>query len=128
MRSALRLYRRSAANAASATEAPQAAAEPAPASSSLAACSAPAYKVNLDFKFIRDNLQLVSDNCKVRNSAADPALVAQLYDDYVKLKAESDNLRSSRNDNSAAMKVSWPNEPMGLHTQQRWQQQCRQQR
>ncbi|KAF6255001.1 putative seryl-tRNA synthetase [Scenedesmus sp. NREL 46B-D3] len=104
MRAALRLCRRSAATAASATEAPTAAAQPAADSSSVAAYAAPAYKVNIDFKFIRDNLQLVSDNCKLRDSAADPALVAQLYDDYVKLKAESDQLRSSRNENSAAMK------------------------
>ncbi|WIA23340.1 hypothetical protein OEZ85_000104 [Tetradesmus obliquus] len=104
MRAALPLTRRAAATAASATEAPPAAAESSPASSGVAAYSAPAYKVNLDFKFIRDNLQLVSDNCKIRDSAADPALVAQLYDDYVKLKSESDNLRSSRNENSSAMK------------------------
>lgn len=66
---------------------------------------APAYKVNIDFRFIRDNLQLVTENCRIRDSAADPALVAQLYDEYVKLKAESDSLRASRNENSAAMKV-----------------------
>jgi hypothetical protein len=112
MRAALPLTRRCAAAAASATEAPPAAAEPAPAGSGIAAYPAPAYKVNLDFKFIRDNLQLVTDNCKIRDSAADPALVAQLYDDYVKLKAESDNLRSSRNENSAAMKVSLQSWPM----------------
>jgi len=66
---------------------------------------APNYKVNIDFKFIRDNLQLVIENCKLRNSSADPAMVAQLYDEYVKLKAESDTIRTSRNENSAAMKV-----------------------
>lgn len=112
MRAALPLTRRAAATAASATEAPPAAAESSPASSGVAAYSAPAYKVNLDFKFIRDNLQLVSDNCKIRDSAADPALVAQLYDDYVKLKSESDNLRSSRNENSSAMKVRCCAKPM----------------
>eukprot|EP00882_Tetradesmus_deserticola_P009526 GHRQ01010058.1.p1 GENE.GHRQ01010058.1~~GHRQ01010058.1.p1 ORF type:complete len:343 (+),score=64.45 GHRQ01010058.1:102-1031(+) len=101
MRAALRLCGRA---AASATEAPQAVAELAAKSSGVAAYAAPAYKVNIDFRFIRDNLQLVSDNCKVRGSAADPALVAQLYDDYVRWKAESDNLRFSRNENSAAMK------------------------
>eukprot|EP00775_Hariotina_reticulata_P003461 gene3461-3732_t len=45
------------------------------------------------------------DGVKAReNSTADPALVAQLYDEYVKLKTQSDALRTSRNENSAAMK------------------------
>lgn len=79
-----------------------------PASSTAsepAAAPAPAYKVPLDFKFIRDNVQLITDNCRLRNSSADPALVAQLYEDFLALKAESEALRASRNENSAAMKV-----------------------
>lgn len=66
---------------------------------------APSFKANLDFKFVKDNLQLVSDNCKLRNSSADPERVAQLYDEFTRLKQESDALRASRNENSAAMKV-----------------------
>jgi seryl-tRNA synthetase len=66
---------------------------------------APAFKANLDFKFVRDNLQLIADNCKLRNSPGDPARVAQLYDEFTRLKQESDSLRASRNENSAAMKV-----------------------
>lgn len=65
----------------------------------------PAYKVPLDFKFIRDNVQMLTENCRLRNSSADPALVAQLYEDFLQLKAESEALRASRNENSAAMKV-----------------------
>eukprot|EP00878_Enallax_costatus_P002889 GHUV01003083.1.p1 GENE.GHUV01003083.1~~GHUV01003083.1.p1 ORF type:complete len:503 (+),score=138.63 GHUV01003083.1:661-2169(+) len=65
---------------------------------------APAYKVNLDFKFIASNVDLIAENCKLRDSSADPRLVAQLYEEYVALKASSDNLRASRNENSAAMK------------------------
>jgi hypothetical protein len=66
---------------------------------------APAYKVPLDFKFIRDNVELVSTNCRQRNNAADPTLVVQLYEEFVALKAESEALRASRNENSASMKV-----------------------
>lgn len=70
-----------------------------------AAHPAPAYKVPLDFKFIRDNVHMIAENCKLRNSSADPALVAQLYEDFLAIKAESEALRASRNENSAAMKV-----------------------
>ena len=66
---------------------------------------APAFKANLDFKFVKDNLQLVADNCKLRNTYADPARVVQLYDEFARLKQECDSLRASRNENSAAMKV-----------------------
>lgn len=64
-----------------------------------------AFKANLDFRFIKDNLQLVTDNCKIRNSQANPTLVAELYDEYLKLKKDSDMLRASRNENSTSMKV-----------------------
>ncbi|KAI8471369.1 MAG: hypothetical protein J3K34DRAFT_417403, partial [Monoraphidium minutum] len=65
---------------------------------------APAFKANLDFKFVKENLQLVTDNAKSRNSNADPARVVQLYDEFARLKQECDSLRASRNENSAAMK------------------------
>ena len=70
-----------------------------------AAVVAPSFKANLDFKFVKDNVQLVVDNCKARNSNADPVRVVQLYDEFTRLKQESDSLRASRNENSAAMKV-----------------------
>lgn len=49
---------------------------------------------------------MIAENCRLRNSAADPALVAQLYEEFLQIKAESEALRASRNENSAAMKVS----------------------
>jgi hypothetical protein len=65
----------------------------------------PAFKANLDFKFVKENLQLVTDNARNRNTAADPARVVELYDEFSRLKQETDRLRASRNENSAAMKV-----------------------
>lgn len=76
-------------------------------STTVASYPAPTYKVNLDFKFIANNVDMIADNCRLRDSTADPRLVAQLYEEYVSLKATSDNLRASRNDNSAAMKVCY---------------------
>jgi hypothetical protein len=67
--------------------------------------AAPAFKAHLDFKFVRENLARVAENCKARNSNADPARVAALYDEFTRLKQESDSLRAARNENSAAMKV-----------------------
>ena len=69
------------------------------------AAKAPSFKANLDFKFVKDNLQLVIDNCKERLSNADPARVVALYDEFTRLKTETDALRASRNENSSAMKV-----------------------
>ena len=67
---------------------------------------APAYRANLDFKFVRDNLELVQRNCRDRAvGAADPAKVAALYEDFVALQRETDAVRAARNENSAAMKV-----------------------
>jgi len=76
-----------------------------PSAPAAAAAAAPAFKANLDFKFVKENVQLVADNCKARNAFADPARVAALYDEFTRLKQQSDALRASRNENSAAMKV-----------------------
>lgn len=84
------------------TSAPAEAASPAAAHS---AADMPAFKAHLDFKFIRDNVDLVAANCKSRLSNADPRRVADLYDQYVKLKTEADQLRAERNENANAMKV-----------------------
>ncbi len=48
---------------------------------------------------------MLRQNCAVRKAAADPALVAQLYDQFTALKQETDAVRAQRNENSAAMKV-----------------------
>lgn len=66
----------------------------------------PRFKANIDFKFIKDNLALVVKNAEDRNSNADPRLVVQLYDHYVQLKIEADEIRAERNENSNAMKAS----------------------
>ena len=44
-------------------------------------------------------------NCERRNSAADPRLVARLYDNFVQLQQQAESLRQARNENAAAMKV-----------------------
>lgn len=66
---------------------------------------APAFKAFVDFKFVRDNLELVRRNCAQRLSGADPDRVAQLYEAYCALQQETDALRAARNENSSAMKV-----------------------
>jgi len=64
----------------------------------------PRFRAHLDFKFLKDNLALVQKNVADRSFNADPARVVALYDDYVALKMEADELRRERNDNSNAMK------------------------
>jgi hypothetical protein len=92
--------------ATAATAAPEASTSaPAAASSSHAAAEGPSYRANLDFKFIKENVDLVAENCKNRMSSAEPHKVVELYDQYVKMKSEADQLRAERNENSSAMKV-----------------------
>ncbi|GIL53114.1 hypothetical protein Vafri_8798 [Volvox africanus] len=74
------------------------------ASTSASVVEAPSFRANLDFKFIKENVELVATNCKNRFSTADPRLVAALYDDFVALKTQVDSLRAERNENSNAMK------------------------
>ncbi|GLC33588.1 hypothetical protein PLESTM_000089000 [Pleodorina starrii] len=85
--------------------APHAVAVEAPvASTSAPAVDAPSFRAHLDFKFIKENVDLVSTNCKNRFSNADPHKVAALYDEFVALKTQVDALRAERNENSNAMK------------------------
>lgn len=65
---------------------------------------APAFTAYLDFKFIRDNVELLSKNAQLRNSAVDVAAVAELYDRYLAKKNDTDELRAARNANGKAMK------------------------
>ena len=58
----------------------------------------------LDFKFIKDNLDLVKANIARRNVKADADLVARLYSDRCALEQRTDDLRRERNENAAAMK------------------------
>ncbi|MEW5315552.1 MAG: hypothetical protein WDW38_006973 [Sanguina aurantia] len=62
------------------------------------------FRAQLDFKFIKENLQLVTDNAKSRFSTADPARVVALYDQFTKVKQQVEALRAERNENSASMK------------------------
>jgi seryl-tRNA synthetase len=89
--------------AASAAAAPQAPAAP-EAGSSPAADDGPAFRANIDFKFVRDNVEAVAHNCRQRLAAADPHEVARLYEHFGALQRETDAVRAARNDNSAAMK------------------------
>ena len=62
------------------------------------------YKAHIDFKFVRDNLDLVKKNCVDRLVKADPDQVVVLYDEFVQLTREADAVRAARNENSSAMK------------------------
>jgi seryl-tRNA synthetase len=46
----------------------------------------PQWKASIDFKWIRDNRDAVSDNIRSRNSAANLDLVLELYDQYLALQ------------------------------------------
>ncbi|CAD7703066.1 unnamed protein product [Ostreobium quekettii] len=64
----------------------------------------PAFKAYIDFKAIRENLEEVRDNCRRRNSGADPDLVVSLYNEFVEVSRECDRARAARNENSKSMK------------------------
>mmetsp|Transcript_9491 Transcript_9491/g.24180 ORF Transcript_9491/g.24180 Transcript_9491/m.24180 type:complete len:530 (-) Transcript_9491:35-1624(-) len=89
--------------AAAVTEA-ESAANLSAASGAEVALRAPAFTAHLDFKFIRDNVDLLSRNSEIRNSSADVAAVAALYDKYLEKKSETDDVRAARNANGKAMK------------------------
>jgi hypothetical protein len=65
-----------------------------------------AFRAHIDFKFVRDNVELVVQNCAARLTSADPRRVVQLYEEMVQVQQETDKLRAARNENSVAMKVS----------------------
>lgn len=65
---------------------------------------APAFYVNLDLKYVRDHVDELIVSCRQRNSDADPALVAELYDAFAALEREVEAVRKQRNDNAAGMK------------------------
>lgn len=65
-----------------------------------------AFRAHIDFKYVRDNLEGVAENCRNRlASTADPGKVVSLYEEYVGLQQETDRIRAARNENSGAMKV-----------------------
>jgi len=62
------------------------------------------YRAHIDFKFVRDNIDMVKQNAKNRLVNASPDEVVRLYDEFVALTQEADAIRAARNDNSAQMK------------------------
>ncbi|MBN1523219.1 MAG: serine--tRNA ligase [Spirochaetales bacterium] len=58
----------------------------------------------LDYRFIKENLDLVEENIKNRNVVADARKVAELYTQRNEIIQELDDLRQKRNDNAAKMK------------------------
>ena len=76
---------------------------------SLAAATAvqhkPAFRAFLDFKALKADLEKHVQNCKNRNSIADPTKVASLYDQYCEATQRVDRMREDRNSNAKAMKV-----------------------
>ncbi len=66
---------------------------------------APAFRAAIDFKRLKETVEQAVENCRKRNSNADPQRAVQLYDEFVKLKADVDALRADRNANAASMKV-----------------------
>ena len=65
----------------------------------------PAYRAHIDFRFVKNNLDVVRQNVADRNSAADPDAVAALYDKWVSALDQVERLRAERNANAKAMKV-----------------------
>ncbi|KAF7058011.1 hypothetical protein CFC21_065150 [Triticum aestivum] len=57
----------------------------------------PQWKAAIDFKWIRDNRDVVATNIRNRNSAANLDVVLQLYDQYLALQKEVERLRAERN-------------------------------
>ena len=65
----------------------------------------PAFRAFLDFKALKADLDKHMQNCKNRNSNADPTKVAGLYDQYCEATQRVDRMREDRNSNAEAMKV-----------------------
>ena len=58
----------------------------------------------LDYKFIKDNLDVVKQNIKNRNMSADADAVVQLYDKRTSLVTQLQSFQQKRNENANAMK------------------------
>ncbi len=59
----------------------------------------------LDFKFIKENLEAVKQNIKIRNVKADAELAAGLYTQRNTLQQQLDDQRRARNENAGKMKA-----------------------
>ena len=62
------------------------------------------WKAPLDFRFIRDNVELVAANCANRNSAADPHRVAELFGEFLEGTQEVNALQQERNAHAKRLK------------------------
>lgn len=49
---------------------------------------------------------MLAANCRARNSAGEPHRVAALYDQYLALKQQADEVRAARNQNASSMKAN----------------------
>lgn len=63
------------------------------------------FRAAIDFKSILENIDKVKVNAVNRKSNADPDKVVELYQKFVVMSKETDELRKQRNDNAKAMKV-----------------------
>lgn len=69
------------------------------------AAEAGGYRAHIDFKFVRDNVDLIRKNCSDRFvTSANPDEVVRLYNEFVELTQEAEAVRAARNENSSAMK------------------------
>lgn len=68
----------------------------------------PSFRAFLDFKALKADLDKHVQNCQNRNSTAEPAKVANLYDQYCEAQQQVDGVREERNSNAKAMKVLLP--------------------
>lgn len=80
--------------------------QPATAQSVLANQHKPSFRAFLDFKALKADLDRQVQNCKDRNSNADPRKVATLYDQFCEAQQQVEKIREDRNANAKAMKVS----------------------
>lgn len=63
------------------------------------------FRAHIDWRFVRDNPERVRNNCRARNSAADPDAVVRLYERWRGLDEAAEDLRAARNANAKAAKV-----------------------
>ncbi len=64
----------------------------------------------LDYKYIKENLELVKENVKHRRVDANPELIVELYEKRNNTIHQIEELRQKRNQNSAKMKQKLSNE------------------
>lgn len=66
----------------------------------------PSFRAFLDFKALKTDLDKHVQNCRDRNSNANPSRVASLYDDFCEAQQRVEKIRNDRNANAKAMKAS----------------------